>query len=200
MIVDSSIFISYNTCGEKNMNELQLDLQLLVRPNILNLTPYRCARDDYSEDANECSYGSCIPLDGDMHRYPSPYNLDLKEKIAKFRGVRKEQVFLGVGSDEAIDMVVRVFCTLVRESLLITPPTYGMYKVVADINNIKVIGVPLTEEFHYQLKRCWKLLTPQTHVIFCAHPTTQQEIVWPQTASLHLERFSRIVVVDEAYC
>lgn len=80
-------------------------------------------------DANECSYGSCIPLDGDMHRYPSPYNLDLKEKIAKFRGVRKEQVFLGVGSDEAIDMVVRVFCTPGEGSLLITPPTYGMYKV-----------------------------------------------------------------------
>lgn len=80
-------------------------------------------------DANECSYGSCIPVEGDLHRYPSPYNLDLKEKIAKFRGVRKEQIFLGVGSDEAIDMVVRVFCTPGEGSLLITPPTYGMYKV-----------------------------------------------------------------------
>ena len=64
-----------------------------------------------------------------MHRYPSPYNFDLKEKIAKYRGVRKEQIFLGVGSDEAIDMVVRVFCTPGEGSLLITPPTYGMYKV-----------------------------------------------------------------------
>lgn len=80
-------------------------------------------------DANECSYGSCIPLEGDMHRYPSPYNFDLKEKIAKYRGVRKEQIFLGVGSDEAIDMVVRVFCIPGEGSLLTTPPTYGMYKV-----------------------------------------------------------------------
>lgn len=68
-------------------------------------------------------------MEGDMNRYPSPYNFDLKEKIAKYRGVRKEQIFLGVGSDEAIDMVVRVFCTPGEGSLLITPPTYGMYKV-----------------------------------------------------------------------
>ncbi|XP_020616703.1 histidinol-phosphate aminotransferase-like isoform X1 [Orbicella faveolata] len=144
------------------MNKLQLDLQLLVRPNILNLTPYRCARDDYNEgvllDANECSYGSCIPLEGDMHRYPSPYNFDLKEKIAKFRGVRKEQIFLGVGSDEAIDMVVRVFCTPGEGSLLITPPTYGMYKVVADINNINVISVPLTEEFQLPVEKVRKYI------------------------------------------
>lgn len=68
-------------------------------------------------------------MEGDMNRYPSPYNFDLKEKIAKYRGVRKEQIYLGVGSDEAIDMVVRVFCTPGEGSLLITPPTYGMYKV-----------------------------------------------------------------------
>ncbi|XP_078358188.1 histidinol-phosphate aminotransferase-like [Oculina patagonica] len=186
------------------MNKLQLDLQLLVRPNILHLTPYRCARDDYSEgvllDANECSYGSCIPMEGDMHRYPSPYNLDLKEKIAKYRGVRKEQIFLGVGSDEAIDMVVRVFCTPGEGSLLITPPTYGMYKVVADINNIKVISVPLTEEFHLQADKVLEAVTPQTHVIFLCSPNnpTGNTLATDSIIAL-LERFHGIVVVDEAY-
>ena len=81
-------------------------------------------------DANECSFGSCIPLEGEHNRYPCPYQLELKQKIAEFRNIRKEQIFLGVGSDEAIDMIVRVFCKPARDSILITPPTYGMYKVI----------------------------------------------------------------------
>lgn len=186
------------------MSHLQLDLQNLVRPNILKLIPYRCARDDYDNgillDANECSYGSCIPMEGDMNRYPSPYNFDLKEKIAKYRGVRKEQIFLGVGSDEAIDMVVRVFCTPGEGSLLITPPTYGMYKVVADINNVQVISVPLTEEFHLPVDEVVDAVTPQTHVIFLCSPNnpTGNTLATDRIIAL-LERFEGIVVIDEAY-
>lgn len=107
-------------------------------------------------------------MEGDMNRYPSPYNFDLKEKIAKYRGVRKEQIYLGVGSDEAIDMVVRVFCTPGEGSLLITPPTYGMYKVrlkncCKDCHweplekfplSSKVVRVS-TQAKWYILKSCW---------------------------------------------
>lgn len=200
----SSDFITSCDNRSSTMSKLQLDLQLLVRPNILNLTPYRCARDDYSEgvllDANECSYGSCIPLEGDMHRYPSPYNFDLKEKIAKYRGVRKEQIFLGVGSDEAIDMVVRVFCTPGEGSLLITPPTYGMYKVVADINNINVISVPLTEEFQLPVEKVLEAVTPQTHVIFLCSPNNPTgNILATDSIIALLEGYRGIVVIDEAY-
>ena len=80
-------------------------------------------------DANECVYGSSIPIEGDHHRYPCPYQRELKQKIAEFRNVKREQVFLGVGSDEAIDMIMRVFCIPARDSILVTPPTYDMYEV-----------------------------------------------------------------------
>lgn len=80
-------------------------------------------------DANECAFGSSINLEGDNHRYPCPYQHEVKQKIAEFRNVKKEQIFLGVGSDEAIDMIMRVFCRPGEDSILITPPTYGMYKV-----------------------------------------------------------------------
>ena len=80
-------------------------------------------------DANECSFGPSIPTEDSLHRYPCPYQLDLKQKIVEFRNVKIEQIFLGVGSDEAIDMAVRIFCTPGESSILTTPPTYGMYKV-----------------------------------------------------------------------
>lgn len=83
-------------------------------------------------DANECVYGSNIPIEGEHHRYPCPYNLELKQKIAEFRGVKRNQVFLGVGSDEAIDMIMRVFCAPAQDSILVTPPTYDMYEVTSN--------------------------------------------------------------------
>ena len=82
-------------------------------------------------DANECAYGSSISLDGEYHRYPCPYQLELKQKIAEFRNVKRDQIFLGVGSDEAIDMIMRVFCAPSQDSILVTPPTYDMYQVMS---------------------------------------------------------------------
>jgi DNA-binding transcriptional MocR family regulator len=116
-------------------------LQELVRPNILDLTPYRCARDDYSSgvllDANENSYGAAVPqqtLEFDLNslelnRYPDPYQLSVKTLLGNLRGVKPEQIFVGVGSDEAIDLLIRIFCAPGTDAILITPPTYGMYKV-----------------------------------------------------------------------
>ena len=111
------------------------DLQKCARANILTLTPYRCARDDYSSgillDANENSMGPAVSSYPhlELHRYPDPLHYDLKEKIASFRKVKKEQIFLGVGSDEAIDILFRIFCNPnSADNVVITPPTYGMYK------------------------------------------------------------------------
>ena len=107
------------------------DLKAIVRANIASLEPYRCARDDYSEgillDANENSLGSTSTkhVDLELNRYPDPLYYNIKEHIAKFRAVQKEQIFLGVGSDEAIDILFRVFCVPGIDNVVICPPTYG---------------------------------------------------------------------------
>jgi histidinol-phosphate aminotransferase len=140
-------------------------LEPLIRPNILALTPYRCARDDYSAgvllDANENALGPALPaMNGhqaysllsdeeiaSLNRYPSPTHDELKQAIARFRGVPDENwVFLGVGSDEVIDMLYRVLCVPGKDVVLTTPPTYGMYKVTANVNDVGVLEVPLIVE------------------------------------------------------
>ena len=141
------------------------DIEQVIRPNILSLHPYRCARDDYSEgillDANENAFGHSIPpfqsqaedtiekdleytLGLDLHRYPSPTHDPIKARIAQLRGLPGvEYVFLGVGSDEVIDLLMRVCVTPGEEKILITPPTYGMYAVCAQVNDVGVVKVPL---------------------------------------------------------
>jgi histidinol-phosphate aminotransferase len=134
----------------------------LARPNILELQPYRCARDDYSEgillDANENAIGptsvptnSLDPYDNHLklERYPDPYQYDLKEKYAAYRGhgLTPANLFVGVGSDEAIDLLMRIFCQPAADNILITPPTYGMYKVCAKVNDVEVLSCPLSKDF-----------------------------------------------------
>jgi DNA-binding transcriptional MocR family regulator len=152
----------------------------LARPNVLSLQPYRCARDDYSTgillDANENALGpaslptnSLDPYDNGMEleRYPCPYQLPLKRLLCDHRnaqvgqtadngGIRPENVFVGVGSDEAIDLLIRIFCTPGHTSgggdaIMITPPTYGMYKVCANVNDVGIQSVPLTPDFDLQI-------------------------------------------------
>ena len=136
------------------------DIERVIRPNILALHPYRCARDDYSEgillDANENALGHSIPssatlepeLQGtlglDLHRYPSPTHDEIKARLAELRGLPgTDYVFLGVGSDEVIDLLIRVCVAPGTEKILITPPTYGMYSVCSQVNDVGVVMVPL---------------------------------------------------------
>ena len=135
-------------------------IESVIRPNILALHPYRCARDDYQEgillDANENALGHAIevPLDTqeelftlNLHRYPDPAQTEIKNRIVQLRGLEgPEQVFLGVGSDEVIDLLIRVCVTPGKEKILITPPTYGMYSVCAQVNDAAVVKVPLNVE------------------------------------------------------
>ena len=139
------------------------DIERVIRPNILSLHPYRCARDDYDSgillDANENALGHSIPptaaagiepavrptLGLDLHRYPSPTHDPIKARLAELRGVKgTDHVFLGVGSDEVLDLLIRV-CVAPggREKILVTPPTYGMYGVCAQVNDVGVVAVPL---------------------------------------------------------
>ena len=133
------------------------DIEAVIRPNILSLQPYRCARDDYQSgvllDANENALGHSLPPSstdddlltmGELHRYPDPSHDEVKSRIAKLRGVPgPEYVFLGVGSDEVIDMLMRVCCAPTKEKILITPPTYGMYSVCAHVNDVPIVKIPL---------------------------------------------------------
>ena len=133
------------------------DINQVIRPNILALHPYRCARDDYQEgillDANENALGHSIPrsfnqhhpelsstLEANLNRYPDPSHDQIKSRIASLRSLPGiDHVFLGVGSDEVIDLLMRICVAPVNEKILITPPTYGMYSVCAQVNDIKVV-------------------------------------------------------------
>lgn len=130
------------------------DLSQAVRANILALQPYRCARDDYSAgillDANENSHGPSLPSKSpfnELERYPDPHQSEIKSLLCEFRGLPStDYFFLGVGSDECIDMAIRVFVHPGREKILITPPTYGMYSVSAQVNDVQVVKSPLIVE------------------------------------------------------
>ncbi len=176
----------------------------LVRPNIKNLKPYRSARDDFEEglllDANENSLGSPVRNQLELHRYPTPTHDALRKKIAEWRQVDYENIFLGVGSDEAVDLVMRIFCEPGEDSIITTPPTYGMYKVNADINNVKVKEVLLSESFQLQPEKILHEADEHTKLLFLCSPNNPTANELKRTDLLKLvSQFPGIVVVDEAY-
>lgn len=181
-----------------------IDIESLVRPNIRNLTPYRSARDDFEKglllDANENSLGSPIRNQLELHRYPAPTHNALRKKIAAWRQVDFENIFLGVGSDEAIDLIMRIFCEPGKDSILTTPPTYGMYKVSANINNLDVKEVLLTESFQLQPDKILKETDENTKLLFLCSPNNPTANEMKRTDLLKLvSQFPGIVIVDEAY-
>ncbi|MEX2463458.1 MAG: histidinol-phosphate transaminase, partial [Balneolaceae bacterium] len=180
------------------------DIRTLLRENIRNLTPYRSARDDFNEglllDANENSYGAPVRNDLNLHRYPSPKQNELRKKIAKWRNIDFENVFLGVGSDEPIDLLIRMFCEPGVDSILITPPTYGMYRVSANINDVAVKEVLLKPTFQLQVDEILKITEPQTKILFLCSPNNPTSNNLKMVDMLKLiNSFPGIIVVDEAY-
>ncbi|MEX0773806.1 MAG: histidinol-phosphate transaminase [Balneolales bacterium] len=182
----------------------KFDLNNLVRPNIQKLQPYRSARDDFDSgillDANENSFGSLVPSDLELNRYPDPHQNKLRDVVADFRSVKREQVFMGSGSDEAIDLIIRAFCEPGKDSILVTPPTYGMYKVSAGINDNSVIQVPLSPEFQLRTEAMLSEVTASTKIIFLCSPNNPTANLLKRDDIFNiLENFNGIVVVDEAY-
>lgn len=170
------------------------DLQSLVRPNIWALKPYSSARDEFPGDegifldANENPYGR-------KNRYPDPHQRSLKQSLSEKRGIPAENIFIGNGSDEVIDMVFRIFCEPARDKVIICPPTYGMYEVSANIHNVEVIKVPLTDEFELQID---EILSHSARCLFICSPNNPSGNRLQHVDRL-LEAFRGIVVVDEAY-
>lgn len=181
------------------------ELDQMVRPNIQSLAPYRSARDDFESgmllDANENSYGSPFPDAGELNRYPHPIPKELRARIARWRDVEPEQVFTGVGSDEAIDLLIRIFCEPGEGSILTTPPTYGMYKVSARINNVTVHEVPLNAKFQLDTESILeKAKQERPSILFLCSPNNPTGNDLDRTSILKLiELFPGLVVVDEAY-
>ncbi|MFO7800149.1 histidinol-phosphate transaminase [Rhodohalobacter sp.] len=180
------------------------DIDNLVRENIRKLTPYRSARDEFDSgtllDANENSYGSPIRSTLNLHRYPSPTQDELRDRIAEYRDVDRENIFLGVGSDEPIDLLMRIFCEPGQDSVLITPPTYGMYKVAANINNVEVQEVLLNEKFQLQPESIIEEVNEKSKLLFLCSPNNPTANDMKRTDLLKLvAKFNGIVVVDEAY-
>ncbi len=180
------------------------NLDELVRPNIKKLVPYSTARDEFKGtakvflDANENALGS--PLTKWYNRYPDPLQWKIKEKLSAIKGVPAGNIFLGNGSDECIDVLQRVFCEPGADNIVIVPPTYGMYEVSAQINDISIRRVPLTEDFQLDLPGLEAAVDGNTKMIFLCSPNN------PSGNSLNrsdieilLNNYFGIVVIDEAY-
>jgi len=180
------------------------DLNSLIRENVKKLTPYSSARDDFKGeakiflDANENSLGS--PLTRWYNRYPDPHQIKIKEKLSEIKRVPVENIFLGNGSDECIDILQRAFCEPGVDNIIICPPTYGMYEVCANVNNLQVKKVNLTTGFQLDLEVIENAVDENTKMIFLCSPNN------PTANSLHhedieaiLNNYFGLVVIDEAY-
>lgn len=180
----------------------QVSIEQLVRPIIKEIIPYRSARDEFEDfdaekiflDANE------NPFENGFNRYPDPLQRKLKQTLADIKQLKSEQILLGNGSDEVLDLIFRTFCEPGEEEILILPPTYGMYSVLAKLNNIIVKEVPLNKNFEIDIDSVLEAVNQKTKIIFICSPNNPSGNAIPldQIEQL-LDRFTGILVVDEAY-
>jgi histidinol-phosphate aminotransferase len=180
------------------------NLENLVRENIKRLVPYSSARKEFAGaaqiflDANENSFGS--PLAVNYNRYPDPLQLEIKERVAENNNVKTSEIFIGNGSDEAIDLLFRIFCEPRRDNALICPPTYGMYEVSAAINDVSIKRANLTEDFRLDFQAIENEIDENTKLLFICSPNNPTGNSFTREEILNLTKnFGGIVVVDEAY-
>ncbi len=182
-----------------------MDLNKLVRKNILALKPYSSARGNHLSglllDANENTLGSCFEFENLLlNRYPDPNQNELRESLSNLIGVKKKNIFFGVGSDEIIDLIFRIFCEPGVDNVIIPEPTYGMYKVAGDINNIEVKSIPLDSDFQPDVKRIIESCNDYTKLLFLCSPNNPTGNIIEKTRIIELIRkFNGVVVIDEAY-
>ncbi len=192
------------------MSDLK-NIENLVRPNIRSLKPYSSARDEFKQepstvhglpyiflDANENSLGS--PLDTDYNRYPDPRQIELKVRLAAREHLIPEAIFLGNGSDEAIDLLLRAFCTPEKDNVIILPPTYGMYAVMANIHGAELRTAPLRPDFSPDAAAIRQATDKRSKLLFLCSPNNPTSNHLPEAFIVEmLETFPGVVVVDEAY-
>ena len=181
--------------------DTQFNLQSLVRPNIWSLQPYSCARDEFKgRDAHVFLDANESPYNAPLNRYPDPLQEKLKAQLAPLKGVRPGQIFLGNGSDEAIDLVYRIFCRPGIDNVVAMAPTYGMYKVSADINDVEYRPVQLDANYQLHADEILASVDAHTKAIWLCSPNNPTGNDMNRQEVLHIVNcFRGIVVVDEAY-
>ncbi|MFP4622126.1 MAG: histidinol-phosphate transaminase [Bacteroidales bacterium] len=177
-----------------------LKIESLVRKNVKQLVPYSAAREKYQGegyiflDANENPFGKTL------NRYPDPYQMELKKKIADVKGVRREQIFIGNGSDEIIDLLIRGFCNPGMDNMIVPEPTYGMYEVAARINDVEVRKPELTENFQPDVDTIFRNADRNSKLVFLCNPNNPTgNLLDQQKIKKILDGFQGLVIIDEAY-
>lgn len=178
-----------------------MNIQNLVRENIKNLTPYSSARDEFSADAGIFLDANENPF-GDFNRYPDPYQKTLKVEISKIKNIETNKIFLGNGSDEVIDLLMRIFAEPKKNKILVFNPTYGMYEVSANINDVEVVSYPLNEDFQIEFNEDLEEILKDENlklVFVCSPNNPSGNLIVRKSVLEILQKFKGIVVVDEAY-
>ncbi len=183
---------------------MKFDLHKLVRENIKTLKPYSSARHEFAGkasvflDANENAYGS--PLAEKFNRYPDPLQWQLKFQLARVKGVPAENIFIGNGSDEVIDLAYRIFCNPGNDNVIICPPTYGMYEVSAGINDVAIKKVNLTKDFQLDVNGILQAADINTKLLFICSPNNPTgNNMRREDVEMLLNNFTGIIIIDEAY-
>ena len=179
-----------------------MEIKDLIRQNIKSLEAYSSARDEFKAmssgvvfiDANE------NPFDTGLNRYPDPQQNLVKEALSKLKGISEEQILLGNGSDEVLDLIFRVFCEPREDNVIVLPPTYGMYEVLANTNAIELVKIPLIENFQPNVKEIVKGQDAKTKLLFICSPNNPTANSFDATSiETLIKEFNGIVVIDEAY-
>ncbi|MBN2613983.1 MAG: histidinol-phosphate transaminase [Bacteroidales bacterium] len=177
-----------------------LDIDKLIRSNISRLKPYSSARSEFTGEGAVFLDANENPNNTLYNRYPDPLQWNLKRKIAKMKGVEPGMIFLGNGSDEAIDLLIRAFCQPGKDKILSVDPTYGMYKVCADINEVEYNEVLLTNDFQPDIEQLMQEADSNTKLLFLCSPNNPTANDFSEEAIVEiLNRFKNLVVLDEAY-
>lgn len=177
-----------------------MNIQDLIRPNIKKLKPYSSARKEYSGQANVLLDANENPFENGMNRYPDPVQISLKNEIAKQKNIQAKNILLGNGSDEIIDLLIRVFCEPKEDEIMVLPPTFGMYEVAANISNIGIKKINLTPDYQPNTKQILDNSETKTKLLFLCTPNNPTGNSFPvETLKFLIEKFNGIVVIDEAY-
>ena len=179
---------------------MSFDINKLLRDNIRNLKPYSSAREEFSGEATAFLDANENPYNSPRNRYPDPRQVKLKTRVGEIKNIPIQKIFLGNGSDEPIDLLFRAFCEPGKDNIVSINPTYGMYRVAADTNDISVNLVPLNADFELDADAVLAAVTPHTKIIFLCSPNNPSGNALVHNAMLRIvEGFGGIVVVDEAY-
>ncbi|SBV94851.1 histidinol-phosphate transaminase [uncultured Dysgonomonas sp.] len=177
-----------------------MNLQQLVRKNVWNMKAYSSARDEFKGEASVFLDANENPLNDKYNRYPDPLQWALKEKISKIKDIQPEKIFLGNGSDEPIDLVIRIFCEPRIDNIVAIDPTYGMYQVCADVNDVEYRKVLLDSNFDLEAGTLLEKTDENTKLIFLCSPNNPTgNLLNRKEIEKVLDSFSGIVIVDEAY-